>query len=133
MKKLLAIAAFLTFAVEPAMAHVGHGSTASLAAGFVHPFSGFDHVLVMLMVGLWAAQKGGRALWAWPAVFVGATLFGGVLAMHGTPLPFVEPAILASVVALGLWWHWPSIFRSAPGLPSLPYLHFFTAMRMAAR
>jgi urease accessory protein len=74
----------------------------SLAAGFVHPFSGFDHVIVMLTVGLWAAQKGGRALWAWPAVFVGVMLFGGVLAMHGTPLPFVEPAILASVVALGL-------------------------------
>jgi urease accessory protein len=29
-------------------------------------------------------------------------LFGGVLAVHGAPLPFVEPAILASVVALGL-------------------------------
>jgi urease accessory protein len=76
--------------------------TASLTAGFVHPFAGFDHVMVMLMVGLWAAEKGGRALWAWPAVFVGVMLFGGVLAMHGTPLPFVEPAILASVVALGL-------------------------------
>ena len=84
MKRLLPIVIFLTFVAEPAMAHIGHGPTASLAAGFVHPFSGFDHVAVMLMVGLWAAQK------------------GGVLAMHGTPLPFVEPAILASVVALGL-------------------------------
>jgi urease accessory protein len=102
MKKLLPIATFLTFVVEPAIAHVGHGSTASLTAGLVHPFAGFDHVMVMLMVGLWAAEKGGRALWAWPAVFVGVMLFGGVLAMHGTPLPFVEAAILASVVALGL-------------------------------
>ena len=48
--------------------------TASLTAGFVHPFAGFDHVMVMLM-GLWAAEKGGRALWAWPAVFVGVMLF----------------------------------------------------------
>jgi urease accessory protein len=102
MKKLLPIVTFLTFVAEPAIAHVGQGPTVSLAAGFVHPFSGFDHVIVMLTVGLWAAQKGGRALWAWPAVFVGVMLFGGVLAMHGTPLPFVEPAILASVVALGL-------------------------------
>jgi len=102
MKKLLPIATFLTFVAEPAMAHIGHGPTTSLAAGFAHPFSGFDHFLVMLMVGLWAAQKGGRALWAWPAIFVGMILFGGALAMHGTPLPFVEPAILASVVALGL-------------------------------
>jgi urease accessory protein len=102
MKKLLSIITFLSFVAEPAIAHVGHGPTASLTAGVVHPFSGFDHVMVMLMVGLWAAQNGGRALWAWPAVFVGVMLFGGVLGMHGTPLPFVEPAILASVVALGL-------------------------------
>ena len=102
MKRPLPIAIFLTFVAEPAMAHIGHGPTASLAAGFVHPFSGFDHVAVMLMVGLWAAQKGGWALWAWPAGFVGVMLIGGLLAMHGTSLPFVEPAILASVVAFGL-------------------------------
>ena len=102
MKRLLPIVILLTFVAEPATAHIGHGPTASLAAGFVHPFSGFDHVLVMLMVGLWAAEKGGRALWAWPAVFVGVMLFGGVLAMHGAPLPLVEPAILASDVAFGL-------------------------------
>ena len=52
MKRLLSIAIFLAFVAEPAMAHIGHGPTASLAAGFVHPFSGFDHVTVMLMVGL---------------------------------------------------------------------------------
>jgi urease accessory protein len=88
MKRLLPIVILLTFVAEPAMAHIAPGPTASLATGFVHPFSGFDHVLVMLMVGLWAAEKGGRALWAWPAVFVGVMLFGGVLAMHGTPLHF---------------------------------------------
>jgi len=102
MKRLLPIATFLTFITQPAMAHIGHGSTASVTAGFVHPFSGFDHVLVMLMVGVWAAQKGGRALWAWPTVFVGTMLVGGALAIHSISLPFVEPAILASVVALGL-------------------------------
>jgi len=102
MKKLLPVVTLLTFVAQPAMAHVGHGSTASFSAGFVHPFSGFDHVAVMLMVGLWASQKGGRALWAWPAVFVGVMLFGGALAMQSVPLPFVEPAILASVVMLGV-------------------------------
>src|SRR5262249_11448488 len=102
MKRLLPITTFLTFVTHPAMAHIGHGSTVSVTAGFVHPFSGFDHVIVMLMVGVWAAQKGGRAVWAWPAVFVGTMLFGGALALHGISLPFVEPAILASIVALGL-------------------------------
>jgi urease accessory protein len=102
MKRLLPIVILLTFVAEPAMAHIASGPTESFTAGFVHPFAGFDHIMVMLMVGLWAAEKGGRALWAWPAAFVGVMLFGGVLAMHGTALPLVEPAILASVVALGL-------------------------------
>ena len=70
MKRLFLVVTLLTVVAQPAMAHVGLGSTASFSAGFVHPFSGFDHVAVMLMVGLWAAEKGGRALLAWPAVFV---------------------------------------------------------------
>ena len=56
----------------------------------------------MVAVGLWAALKGGRALWVWPATFVGVMLVGGALGMAHVPLPFVEPGILASVVAIGL-------------------------------
>ena len=86
----------------PAYAHVGAGPTASFAAGIGHPLSGLDHMTVMVAVGLWAALKGGRALWAWPAAFVGVMLVGAALGMLGVPVPFVEPGILASVVALGL-------------------------------
>ena len=102
MKKLVPIAALLMLAAGPAIAHVGHGSTASFTAGLGHPFGGLDHVTVMLLVGLWAGLKGGRALWVWPSIFVGVMLIGGILGMEGVPLPFVEPVILASVVALGL-------------------------------
>jgi urease accessory protein len=100
MKKTLA--AILVFTASPALAHVGVGSTASFAAGVAHPLMGIDHVTVMVAVGLWAALKGGRALWAWPAAFVGVMLIGGALGMAHVPLPLVEPGILASVVALGL-------------------------------
>ncbi len=85
-----------------AFAHVGIGSTASFAAGVTHPLSGFDHIAVMVAVGLWAALKGNRALWVWPATFVTFMLIGGALGMAHVPVPFVEPGILASVVALGL-------------------------------
>ena len=85
-----------------ASAHVGIGATASFAAGFAHPYSGLDHVAVMVAVGLWAALKGGRALWVWPCIFVGVMLLGGTLGMAHVPVPFVEPGILASVVTLGL-------------------------------
>jgi urease accessory protein len=95
-----AMAALLV--AQPAFAHVGHGETSSFAAGIAHPFGGLDHIAVMIAVGLWAALKGGRALWLWPAVFVGVMLIGGALGMSHVALSFVEPAILASVVTLGL-------------------------------
>ena len=81
MKKMLSIATLLVLAAGPALAHPGHGSTASFAAGIAHPFGGLDHIAVMVAVGLWAALKGGRALWVWPAAFVGVMLIGGALGM----------------------------------------------------
>jgi urease accessory protein len=100
--KVFSILALLMLGVSPALAHVGVGSTASFAAGVAHPLSGLDHVTVMVAVGLWAALKGGRALWIWPCVFVGVMLVGGAFGMVHMHVPFVEPGILASVVALGL-------------------------------
>ncbi|MGE0061513.1 MAG: HupE/UreJ family protein [Xanthobacteraceae bacterium] len=99
---LTAAALATLFVPGTAMAHVGAGSTASFIAGFGHPYGGLDHIAVMIAVGLWAALKGGRALWLWPCVFVGVMLAGGLLGMAHVPVPFVEPAILASVVVLGL-------------------------------
>jgi urease accessory protein len=99
----VATAVLALLATTPAFAHVGVGATSGFAAGFEHPLSGLDHMSVMNAVGLWAALKGGRALWVWPAAFVGVMLVGGALGMAHVPVPFVEPAILASVVALGLF------------------------------
>jgi urease accessory protein len=73
-----------------------------MAAGFAHPFTGLDHLLAMLAVGLWAGLNGGRALWAWPAAFVALMLAGAGLGAAQIAVPFVEVGILASVVALGL-------------------------------
>ncbi|HEY4143390.1 MAG TPA: HupE/UreJ family protein [Pseudolabrys sp.] len=103
MKRLLSVAALLALGAGPAFAHPGHIETSSFAAGVAHPFSGIDHIAVMVAVGLWAALKGSRALWVWPAAFVGVMLIGGALGMAQVALPFVEPGILASVVILGLF------------------------------
>jgi urease accessory protein len=71
-------------------------------AGLSHPLFGLDHVLAMVAVGLWAATTGGRAVYLVPLAFVAMMGGGFLLALIGAPLPFVEPAILASVIALGL-------------------------------
>ncbi|OAP34872.1 HupE/UreJ family protein [Sinorhizobium americanum] len=100
--RMLIAAAALGASAAPAFAHLDPVEHGSLAAGLSHPFFGADHILAMVAVGLWAAQIGGRALWTVPAAFVGMMTVGFGLALAAVPLPFVEPAILASVVALGL-------------------------------
>ncbi|MCA1297365.1 HupE/UreJ family protein [Stappia indica] len=99
---LTAASAALATGATPALAHLNPGEHGSFAAGFSHPMFGADHILAMVAVGLWAWQIGGKALLGVPAAFVGAMLAGFVLAIAGVPLPFVEPAILASVIAIGL-------------------------------
>lgn len=101
-KKSVLTAAALTLVASPAFAHLNPAEHGSFAAGFSHPLTGVDHILVMVAVGLWATMLGGRALFAVPAAFVGVMLLGFVSALAGLPVPFVEPVILSSVVALGL-------------------------------
>jgi urease accessory protein len=97
----LAVAA-IALASGGALAHTGAEHARSFASGFAHPFTGLDHMLAMVAVGLWAGVVGGRALWAWPAAFVGVMVLGGGLGFAGIAAPMVEPGILASVVVLGL-------------------------------
>ncbi|MEQ8450362.1 MAG: HupE/UreJ family protein [Nitratireductor sp.] len=93
----------LAASATPALAHLRPDIDGALAAGFAHPFSGADHALAMIATGVWAASLGGRALWQLPLAFVTIMIAGFLLARTGIPLPFVEPAILASVIAIGLF------------------------------
>jgi urease accessory protein len=92
----------LLLLTAPAFAHLDPADNGSFLAGFSHPLFGLDHILVMVAVGLWAALIGGRALIVVPAAFVGTMMAGYLLSLTGLEPPFVEPIILASVVALGL-------------------------------
>ena len=90
------------FVSGPALAHAGDGSPFAFAAGFLHPFGGIDHLLVMMAVGLLATLLGGRARWALPASFLAMMLAGGVLGLSGIDLPGAEFGITLSVIVLGL-------------------------------
>ncbi len=101
---LSAVAAALaaaTFAAAPADAHVLSNGPGGVLQGLAHPFSGLDHVLVMVAVGLWAAHLGGHARWLVPASFVAVMAIAGGLGMAGTSLPYLETGIAMTVVALG--------------------------------
>ncbi|MDB5373206.1 MAG: urease accessory protein, partial [Belnapia sp.] len=74
----------------PAFAHVGGELHHGLLAGFLHPLSGVDHLLAMVMLGLWAGLAGGAARLALPAGFLGGMALGALLGLSGVALPMAE-------------------------------------------
>ncbi len=99
--KLLLLSA-LFFMPCVAHANVGVTQTSGFAYGLDHPFGGLDHLCAMIAIGLWAAQMGGRALWAAPLTFISVMALGGIVGMTHLPLPYLETGILLSVVLLGV-------------------------------
>jgi urease accessory protein len=107
---LLARSAFFSAALlVPALgfAHVGpdgaghHGAAAAVAAGFAHPFTGFDHLAAMLALGVWSALTAKR-VWLAPLVFAATLTVGALIGLAGWAVPGVEPMIAASLLVLGL-------------------------------
>ena len=96
-----AIAVLAILWAEPAIAHVGKGAAAGLLTGFLHPISGWDHVLAMVAVGLWGAQLGAPAIWMLPVAFPLVMAMGGMLGIMGVPVPGIEYGIAASGILLG--------------------------------
>ena len=89
------------FAPALAQAHPGHAAPGDFAQGFVHPLTGFDHLLAMFAVSVWSVQIGGRAVWLLPATFVGAMSLGS-FTLLAVPIPLLESALVASVLVFGL-------------------------------
>ncbi len=107
LRRLCPIALFALVAVvlgpRSAFAHTGVGVAHDLLHGLEHPLTGLDHILAMFAVGLWAAQRGGRALWLVPLTFVSLMTLGGALGMSGISIPFAEQGIVLSVIILGVF------------------------------
>lgn len=95
-------------------AHIGVHADGSFETGLLHPFSGMDHMLAMIAVGLWAAQSGGRNLVMMPAAFMLAMALGAAVGVSGGYLPLADAAVALSVVILGVFlalavrgaWQW---------------------------
>jgi urease accessory protein len=96
-----------------ALAHVGEREAAGMLTGFLHPLSGWDHILAMVAVGLWGAQLGAPAIWVLPVSFPLVMAMGGMLGFLGVPVPGIEYGIAASAIVLGA----AVAFEARPALP----------------
>ena len=94
---LLSLAAF----ASPALAHSGTGLVGGLISGFLHPLTGWDHLLAMVSVGLWGAVLGRPLVVALPVIFPVLMVVGAFLGIQNVPLPPVELGIAVSVLVLG--------------------------------
>lgn len=71
-------------------------------SGFTHPLTGWDHLITMLAVGIWAAQLRGHAIWMLPLAFVGVMSLGGLAGAAGLTIPSVEGLILLSCAVFSI-------------------------------
>jgi urease accessory protein len=95
------VMALVLFWTSSACAHVESGQAAGFITGLKHPWSGLDHVLAMIAVGLWGAQLGNPALWLLPVTFPMVMSLGAMMGLLGIPLPGIEIGIAISAILLG--------------------------------
>ena len=98
----IGLAAVLTLLPQAAQAHSSKNLAGGFMAGFVHPFTGVDHLLAMVSVGLWGAFLGRPLIAALPVIFPAVMALGALLAMIGMPQPPIELGIALSVLVLGV-------------------------------
>ncbi len=91
----------VTFLFVPgvAFAHPGHADAPAVLAGLLHPFSGADHLLLMLGVGVWASMLSRR--WLGPVAALAALMLGVLWGAAGSGLPGLELLLAGSLVMMG--------------------------------
>lgn len=98
------LAAFLLCALPlAAYAHPGHAEHGFIA-GLLHPFLGLDHLLAMLLVGMYSILRSRHARDAWraPATFIAGLSGGALLGQLGVAWPPQEALIATSVLAFAV-------------------------------
>ncbi|MGZ5577665.1 MAG: TonB-dependent receptor domain-containing protein [Methylobacter sp.] len=106
-------------------AHTGSNAMDGWADGFNHPLHGWDHLLTMLAVGIWAAQLRGRTIWQLPLAFVGVMSLGGFAGLTGLHISGVETMILLSVLVFVVLIINKIRFRASVSLLIVGFFAFF--------
>jgi urease accessory protein len=122
------VMAALAAANSTAFAHPGL-HVAGFTDGLAHPFSGLDHMLAMVAVGLWAAQLGRPATWVLPLAFPAVMAIGAIVGWSGGALPWMEIGVTLSVVVLGVavaFGFRPSLIVSTALIAMFAFFHGYT-------
>jgi hydrogenase/urease accessory protein HupE/outer membrane cobalamin receptor len=125
LSKILLLLAGLMLVPLQAHAHAAGAAVNGWHDGFNHPLHGWDHLIVMIAVGLWAAQQRGRAVWLIPLTFVGVMTLGGIVGVTGIIVPGVELAILVSVAVFSVLVARRIHFRVGPTILLVGFFAFF--------
>ena len=96
----LLVALALAAMPHPAIAHVEQGQATGFLTGLRHPWSGLDHVLAMIAVGLWGAQLGNPALWLLPVTFPMMMSLGAVMGLIHVMENLSDPSKLGAGIAV---------------------------------
>jgi len=117
------------------MAHPGHGVDPGFTQGFLHPLSGLDHFLVILLVGFWSVFVL-KNFWIGPLTFMAGMIVGVLLGLIDVNMEWLELGISVSLMALGLFillkkkldlrmsLFLMAIFGAFHGLAHVQYLNF---------
>lgn len=100
MNKKFNVAIIGTILPSIAFAHPGHSN--GFISAFAHPFTGIDHLLMMLCVGVLAGRIGGAMRWQLPLTFLSAMTAGWALGANGCVIAGIDSGIAAGLIALGV-------------------------------
>lgn len=93
---------FLVFMIGgSAWAHYEDQDRVSFISGLLHPFSGFDHMIAIIMIGYWSAFAIKRSLYG-PISFIVGVVIGMFLGLFSLRFSLIELGIGASVVGIGI-------------------------------
>lgn len=101
----VAIAPFLLLAsAQTVLAHSGHHHhfTGGISEGFLHPFTGLDHLLALLAVGIWCALQQKKEALLSAGTLAAGMVMGAVIGMGIDGGLWMEASIAVSVLAMGL-------------------------------
>lgn len=91
----------ITLLILPALAHAhpGHaGHEGDIGWSLAHPFTGFDHLLAALALGLWAGLHDRNSRWLPVAAFIGANAVGMIGGLMTGAFTGIETALAVTVV-----------------------------------